>query len=280
MTVLELKQFYNGDNRLYDLKNNKDFLYTFNSFINKGYDLFIGVNEMQEMIDLIANWYEIKYPEREFDFYDENITSDFDGLFELSSVMNIKQLLFRLTDNQKKLLEGLYRSQSSNETPIYQNGEITGVNKKVYFRVIRNANDRFFSKYKSFMVSVDANSGLVDMDYELEKYVLDDKIYLNDLVKIFESKYSDELDFSEIQEADNNKRVDNYLRDTLLELVSLKLLYSRRTTPERGYERARRFICEFNKKLNLNLNTDLIDEAINRDYGTLVNNIRRKTYYF
>lgn len=280
MTVLELKQFYNGDNRLYDLKNNKDFLYTFNSFINEGYDLFIGVNEMQEMIDLIANWYEIKYPEREFDFYDENITCDFDGLFELSSVMNIKQLLFRLTDNQKKLLEGLYRSQSSNETSIYENGEITGVNKKVYFRVTRNANDRFFSKYKSFIVSVDANSGLVDMDYELEKYVLDDKIYLNDLVKIFESKYSDELDFSEIQEADNNKRVDNYLRDTLLELVSLKLLYSKRTTPERGYERARRFICEFNKKLNLNLNTDLIDEAINRDYGTLVNNIRRKTYYF
>ena len=48
--------------------------------------------------------------------------------------------------------------------------------------------------------------------------------------------------------------------------VALKLLYSRNTIPERGYERAKRFINEFNKKLDLTLSTEQIDEIISRDY--------------
>ena len=56
------------------------------------------------------------------------------------------------------------------------------------------------------------------------------------------------------------------LRHRILQLVALKLLYSRNTIPERGYERAKRFINEFNKKLDLTLSTEQIDEIINRDY--------------
>ena len=52
----------------------------------------------------------------------------------------------------------------------------------------------------------------------------------------------------------------------MLEFVSLKLLYSKKTTPERGYIRAKRFIDEFNKRLNLNLTYDEIDKVMNRDY--------------
>ena len=39
------------------------------------------------------------------------------------------------------------------------------------------------------------------------------------------------------------------LRHRILQLVALKLVYSKNTIPERGYERAKRFINEFNKKL-------------------------------
>ena len=52
----------------------------------------------------------------------------------------------------------------------------------------------------------------------------------------------------------------------MLEFVALKLLYSRRTIPERGYERARRFMDEFNKKLGLNLSMERLDNIMNRDY--------------
>ena len=77
MTKEELKNFYSEDEKLYDLNENKKFLYMFNHLIDEGYELFIGIDEMQDMIDRLAAWYEIKFPEREFDFYDGKIVQDF-----------------------------------------------------------------------------------------------------------------------------------------------------------------------------------------------------------
>ena len=76
MTGEEVKNFYKEDERLYDLKENKKFLIMFNHLIDEGYSLFIGIDEMQDLIDRLFTWYEIKYPEREFDFYDGKLTSD------------------------------------------------------------------------------------------------------------------------------------------------------------------------------------------------------------
>lgn len=266
MTKEELKNFYSEDEKLYDLNENKKFLYMFNHLIDEGYELFIGIDEMQDMIDRLAAWYEIKFPEREFDFYDGKMTSDFSKFKELSDVMDIKQLFFRLTDNQQKLLEGLYRSNVQKNYPIYDMDKVVGVSKKVYYKVGRTENDKYFYKHKDFVVSADAETGLVDMDYEIEKYVSVDEIDIYNLVKLFIDEHYDKLDFSELEKASNNKYLDNYLRDRLLEFVALKLLYSKRTTPLRGYERAKRFMDEFNKKLDLNLSMDKLDNIMNRDY--------------
>lgn len=59
---------------------------------------------------------------------------------------------------------------------------------------------------------------------------------------------------------------DVELRRRTLQLVALKLLYSHRTIPELGYERAKNFIDEFNSHLGLNLSSDEIKKVINRDY--------------
>ena len=61
------------------------------------------------------------------------------------------------------------------------------------------------------------------------------------------------------------------LRDRILQLVALKLLYSRNTIPERGYERSKKFINEFNKELNLTLSTEEIDEIMRRNYANKEN---------
>lgn len=74
------------------------------------------------------------------------------------------------------------------------------------------------------------------------------------------------MDFTELKESVYDHDCDIELRNRVLQLVALKLLYSKNTIPERGYERAKRFINEFNKKLNLTLSTEEIDEAISRDY--------------
>ena len=262
MTKEELKNFYNNDLEKYDLNKNTDFKIMFNRLIDDGYDLIIGIDDMQDLIDRLFTWYEIKYPEREFDFYDGKVMQDFAMKKELSDLMDINQLFFRLTDNQIKLLEGNYRSNFMKEYPIYEEGKKIGVSKKVYFKINRFENDMYYKKHKDFIVSANAISGKVETDYETDKYV-QVNICLDDLYNVFKEKYADRLEFKELENAINNKYIDNYLRDRLLEFVSLKLLYSKNTTPIRGYTRAKRFIDEFNKKLNLNLTYDVIDEAMN-----------------
>ena len=261
MTSEEIKNFYKEDERLYDLNENKKFLFMFNHLIDEGYNLIVGIDEMQDLIDRLFTWYEIKYPEREFDFYDGVEIQDFTIKKELSDLMDINQLFFRLTDNQIKLLEGNYRSGFMKEFPIYEEGTKIGVHKKAYFKIVRNKNNSYYNKHKDFIVSADAMSGEVDIDYEIDKYVNSDT-NINDLYKIFKESYVNRLDFTELEDAVNNKIIDNYLRDRLLEFVSLKLLYSRHTTPERGYIRAKRFIDEFNKRLNLSLTSNEIDRVM------------------
>ena len=49
-------------------------------------------------------------------------------------------------------------------------------------------------------------------------------------------------------------------RNKILQLVVLKLFYSKNTTPENGYKRALIFIEEFNENLDINLNSKEINE--------------------
>lgn len=266
MTSEEMKNFYKEDERLYDLKENKKFLIMFNHLIDEGYSLFIGIDEMQDLIDRLFTWYEIKYPEREFDFYDGKLTSDFVTKKELSDLMNINQLFFRLSDNQIKLLEGNYRTISMKEYPIYEEGKKIGVSKKVYFKINRNENDIYYNKHKDFIISADAVSGKVDTDYETDKYITGN-VTIDDLYRKFKEEYTDRLEFEVLEKAVNNKYIDNYLRDSILELVALKLIYSKKTTPERGYVRAKRFIDEFNSRLGLNLTYEEIDRVMKKDYS-------------
>lgn len=89
---------------------------------------------------------------------------------------------------------------------------------------------------------------------------------MDELLHIFDVKYKNKLDYSELRACIYDHDSDLELRHGVLQLVAIKLLYSRNTVPERGYERAKRFINEFNDALGLTLSTDEIDEILNRDY--------------
>lgn len=56
------------------------------------------------------------------------------------------------------------------------------------------------------------------------------------------------------------------IRNRILQLTALKILYSKRTTPDNGYRRSKKFIEDLNRDLEINLSTDEIDEIITRDY--------------
>lgn len=106
MKIVEAKRFYEQDGKDYVLKENRGFLCWYQEKINEGYHDFIDVSSLQDLINGLVVWYEIKYPEREFRAQtgmkdNESILTD--GLAEH---MNLEQLLLRLSQEQLDLLKG------------------------------------------------------------------------------------------------------------------------------------------------------------------------------
>ena len=269
MNITQAEKFYEQDAENYNIEKNEEFLSWLNSLIRDGYHCRLSVEEIQKLIDKIVIWYEIKYPEREFrPLVDEDIT--FHDVKSISGEMDIKQLLFRLSRYQLRLLECGYRTNGYGQNPISR-PDIDGVSKLLIpLKINRRKETQIdpFWEGSHFFIHADYMTGEVSIDQELEKYLgRKGKISLDELLTILDSKYNDELDFTEIIESVYDHRCDIELRRRVLQLVALKLLYSKDTYPERGYERAKRFISEFNGSFGLHLSTKQIDEIMQHDYS-------------
>lgn len=269
MTIAQTERFYEQDTKDYEIEKNKDFLNWLKASIRDGYHCFMETEELQELINNIVNWYEIKYPERELEYSEGTRHMNFQDIKRISDVMNIRQLL-RLPHNQLCLMECEYRAKGWGQHPIYKNGKEVDWKVQIFMRIDRKNEEEcnpLLGKASYFLLHADHMTGEVSKDYELEEYIdNDENINLDELLSIFNKKYIDELDFTELKECVYDHNRDMELRHRILQLVALKLLYSRNTIPERGYERAKRFINEFNKELGLTLSAEQIDEIIHRDY--------------
>lgn len=269
MTIAEAQRFYEQDSKKYNISKNKEFLTWFNNIIKNGYQPVCDIDDLQELINNITNWYEIKYPEREMEFYEGTRYFNFEDIKPLSKTMNIQQLLYRLPHKQLCLMECDYRSYGGGISDTFDyNGNVIG-HRSILFMTIDKKNidhNPFTMDIPYFLLHADTQSGKVDINYDLKDYVKDEDITLDQLLVLFQNEYSNELDFTKLEECVYDHNCDVELRRKILQLAALKLLYSQNTIPERGYERAKRFISEFNKKLNLNLSNEEIDEIFNRDY--------------
>ena len=266
MTIAQAERFYGQDTKDYEIEKNKDFLIWLKTSIKDGYHCFIEAEELQELIDSIVNWYEIKYPERELEYFEGTRHMNFQDIRKISDVMDVRQLLFRLPHNQLCLIECGYRAKGWGQHPIYENGKEIGWKAQIFMSINRKneeESDSLLGKTPYFLLHADHMTGEVSNDYELEEYLdSEENLNLDELLSIFKEKYTDELDFTELKESVYDHNCDMELRHRILQSVALKLLYSRNTIPER----AKRFINEFNKKLGLELSTEQIDEIIHRDY--------------
>ena len=63
MTIAEAESFYKKDTKSCQLEKNKNFLCWLKSSIKDGYHCFVSLEDLQELINNIVSWYEIKYPE-------------------------------------------------------------------------------------------------------------------------------------------------------------------------------------------------------------------------
>lgn len=270
MTITEAERFYEKDTKDYEIEKNKDFLTWLKTSIKNGYHCFMKTEELQELIDSVVNWYEIKYPERELEYFEGTRHLGFQDIRRISDVMDIRQLLFRLPHNQLCLMECGYRAKGWGQYPIYENGKEIDLKVQIFMKINKKNKEEcnpWYGEMTYFLLHADYMTGEVSNYYELEDYIdNEENISLDELLSVFNEKYSNELDFTELTESVYDHNCDMELRDRILQLVALKLLYSRNTIPERGYERAKRYINEFNKRLGFALSTEQIDEIIHRDY--------------
>ena len=264
MTIAQARKFYEQDQREYNLEENKEFLSWFKDKIKNDYYPFIEIEELQELINNITYWYEIKYPEREFEF-DEGIKNlDFKSITPLSKSMNIYQLMYRLSDDQLCLINGEYRSNCGGIRNIYNGGSKVVDQKAVLYIVIKQINNNYNANgINNNLIICAYPNGEVIINDSLKKYVDKERINLDELLSLFEEKYSHNLDSAVLKADVDDHNCDLELRKRILQLIALKLLYSQNTTPGRGYKRAKKFIDEFNKELNLNLSSEKIDNIIN-----------------
>lgn len=271
MTIAQVEKFYKQDENKYNISKNKNLLTWLKESTRNGYHAFIDIENLQGLVDNIVYWYEIKYPEREFEFYEGTRYFNLKNMETLSKAMDIKQLMYRLPHKQLSLIECNYRSNGGGIRDVYNNkGKIVGHKTVLFMRIYRKNIEynpfSMYSKLPDFLLYADTNSGIVNIDYNLDDYINDESITLDKLLVLFKEKYSNNLEFAKLEECIYNHNCDLELRRKTLQLVALKILYSSRTIPERGYERAKRFINEFNKKSGLNLTTEEIDGAINKYY--------------
>lgn len=265
MTKAQDKRFYKQDTKKYNVSKNKELLIWLEEEMKKGYHSFIDIKQLQELIDNIVSWYELKYPEHKMKFFED--------MEILSEGMDIQQLIYRLPYRQRYLMECEYRSSGSSFGTIYNDkGEVIGEKPLLYMGIdSKGVEGDPFSvppKLSNFLLHAYTDNGKIyvnpyyNYNKELKEYINIDNITLDEVLNLFEEKYTDELGFDELKKCIHDHNCDVELRKRILQLSALKLLYSNRTIPERGYERAIRFINEVNEKMGLNLTTEEIDSKI------------------
>lgn len=262
MTIDEVRKFYDCDEKKYFIAGNKELLSWIKENLKQDYALFLSTQDMQDFVDNLTYWYNLKYPDREMAFYEGTKDEDFKNVKPLSQAMDFNQLRYHLSKQNLFILDALYRSSCLGVRNVYdKNNQVIGTKKVVCLQIDKKEELSYFEPH-SFLITADCDTGKVcDMAF-LKENIKDKDITLDELLLILERDYSEQLSFPDVKKCVYNHSCDVTLRNYLLQLVALKLLYSLNTTPERGYERAQRFLKEMNKKLYLQLKMPKFEKSL------------------
>ena len=265
MTIKEANNFYKQDEIKYEITTNKDFLLWYNNLVNNGYISYMNTLDMQKLINTLVNWYELKYPEKEFQKNDGIIYPDFENLNNLAKYMTFEELLYRLSNKETSILRCPYRTghggfrynkDLDKDIPF----------SLVYFNRKHTDEERPLFYVDSYNFEIDSLTGKVIYKLNLPEDLQNDDYNIDDLYKRLKS--SNKYNLKGIEKCLKYKKYDELLRDKLLELTSLKILYSKNSIPEYGYKRSRMFIDEFNQELDLNISKSEIDLIMMKDYSS------------
>lgn len=287
MTIKEKENFYKQDNKEYNLtskeiikdwindiieiekvnllnvKYPENYIHSLMNAIKNVYESIKDIKDLQEIIDFLTIWYEIKYPNNLFEGINTN--------YKLTNAMSYKELLNRLNDEKEDLMLCNYRSGGFSSTPVIINKKVISEDSIYMIIDIKNRIGNLNNDY-NIILNADHKTGLLNLrntrleNFVDEKYKEQGFITLEELYNELE-KNNEEINYTSLKETILDKKLREKIRKEILELVSLKLLYSKNTIPEYGYERAKKFIDEMNREMNINLTTDKIEKIMSKNYS-------------
>ena len=256
----EDKKFYKYDKKEYIVKKNRDF----NSFYRKYDDGFrnaISLDEIQDLIDKIVIWYEIKYPEFEIYTIEGIRYSEFKDIPNLTKKLDFSQFIPRVSCKQRHLLRCSYRGNC-------YVGDCLGRSMTCIDIRSTSPSEMVGMHNTLFSINVDLYTGKILNLSDLREHVyfLEGDLSLSELLMIFDTKYKGEYDYSSLVRCLYYYNTDVELRNFVFNLAALKLLYSKNTTPSHGYFRALKLIDEYNATFKGNISSEKIEEIMNNFY--------------
>ena len=193
MNFDDLSRFYKEDKKEYDLENNLVFLKWFYKKIKMGYSSYMSVSSLQAFIDKLDLWYRFKYPERKLIEEEGFIEKEFNGIVNVTSSLDHKQLRYQLSYNELKLLDSYYRS--NNGYSIVGRNNVT--NEYITFNIYKKHISKDFVTDNEFQLSALSTNGKIkdeDLTTILPK---EKKLTLDEMYKILKDNH--DYDVSELQ---------------------------------------------------------------------------------
>lgn len=245
MTIKETENF-----RLLD---NKEYILVKKRLIGTKWDRSFSLSDMKEiqkMINDITSFYEIKYPDQlfnEFMYADMN-RSEIKKNLEIAKYLDFDQMEYRI-DGIKYLLKCFYQTSfhlQKNNTTVLDQKTLVAMNQD--------------GTINSLETEILKDSGYLDNDEDIENVF--------DLINRIKQEGKD-INYSELEQIIKKHNNDIKLRNIVLNAIPLSILYSKNTSPDYGYVRAKHFIKEVNKKYGFDINSDYIDRIMKIDYSNI-----------
>ena len=112
MTIAETENFYNSDEILYVLKENKEFMDLYKAKTKDGFRPAIDIDQMQKLIYDIVRFFEFKYPIKLIDqiiFHTKrNDIGDIKNYVRISKSLDMNQLRYRIGHYENLFLDCPY----------------------------------------------------------------------------------------------------------------------------------------------------------------------------
>lgn len=221
----------------YTIKGDKSFLKWMNEMMKKGYIPFARIDDYQNLMDTVINWY------REI---------------EENNLFHGDELLSRLSSKMQTILFPRYRGRGGE---VSNDGHIV-TSFSIYQKI--DCDSLFHDRGIPLVIKADAISGKILATNNIKEYFNDQEMGYNALLQKEDldinslhyllSFYQEELDLFELEKITYCYDSDMMIRNYLLNMIELRLFNIDKSKSMENYHRIKRFMEELKSFLHVSGN--------------------------